>query len=259
MKKDHRSALVIVLILAAAAVLSASGAQNPKAVHYLQVTDEIVLEESGGRMAYTVFVPRSLKSGTPAPLILALHFGGEVTPTYGRDFTETLVGPALAELEAIIVAPNCPGQGWRDPRSEDAVLKLLEKIKGKYRIDGKKTVVTGFSMGAGGTYFFAAKHPELFSAAVAVSGMPSEEDFAALQGVPLYAIHSSGDEIFPIEKARASFDKLRAAGVSLVVDVIPDVSHYKTSDFVPALRKTVPWIRKIWESPKSTVTRSAGP
>ena len=246
MKADVR-VLALALILIFRARSSFGAVPEQKAVPYFQVTDEIVLEKIGIRMAYAAFVPKSYQPGTPTPLILALHFGGTVTPTYGRDFADLLVRPALSELEAIIVAPNCPGRGWRDPMSETAVLKLMEIVAKRFTVDGKRIVVTGFSMGAVGTFFMAAKHPEIFSAAVVVSGIPNENDISGLKGVPFYIIHSAGDEVFPIEDARAAFGKLRTQGVPFELDIVQDISHYRTVEFVPALRKAAPWIRKIWE------------
>src|SRR4051794_14700248 len=67
---------------------------------------ELTLSAAGREAAYTVLVPQGYRRDRPAPLVLALHFGGKITPFYGRNVLEILVAPALAELGAIIVAPD---------------------------------------------------------------------------------------------------------------------------------------------------------
>ncbi len=63
---------------------------------------------NGRSLDWTIGIPYSYEEGTPAPLILSLHFGGTPTEYYGATFTSTLVLPALHELDAIILSPTCP-------------------------------------------------------------------------------------------------------------------------------------------------------
>src|SRR5712671_3410840 len=55
---------------------------------------------------YAISIPRNYSPSTPVPLILALHFGvrGADAAGAGGDVVQILIGPALAELGAIIVA-----------------------------------------------------------------------------------------------------------------------------------------------------------
>jgi len=237
---------------AAGWIFSFFGLQAGAEVKYFRIMDEIEIAAEGAGMRYALFVPQTYKAQKPAPLILALHFGGTVTPTYGKDFAEVLILPALSDLEAIIVAPNCPGRGWTDAASEDAVLKLLDRVKQRFTIDPKRVVVTGFSMGAIGTFHFAAKYPELFSAAVAVSGIPDPDDLSLLKDVPFFVIQSADDEVFPIEKARNAFGKMKSQGVNIKTDIIQNISHYRTPEFVPALKKAVSWLLEVWRNQEKT-------
>ena len=145
---------------------------------------------------YTVSVP-SLKPWQRVPLILALHYGGEVTPYYGRGYLEILVYPALKELGAIIIAPDCPGKNWTDPKSEKAILELLDFVKTSWPVDSTRLVVTGFSMGGAGAWFLAEKYPGFFSAALPVAGYP--KDVTSVK-IPVYVIHSKKDEIIMFDR-----------------------------------------------------------
>jgi pimeloyl-ACP methyl ester carboxylesterase len=200
-------------------------------------------------LRYTVYVPGG-EANEPPPLLLALHYGGERPPSIGKDFVEGVVLPGLAELRPIVAAPVCPGRDWRDPLSEQAVLKLLDAVRAVHPVSGLRACVIGFSMGAIGAYFLATRHPDLFSAIVAMAGIPEAEDESLLAGasgaVPIYAVLAGADEIFPLDRAKSVLDKLRERAIPLEMDVLPEVTHYQTGRFVPALRRAVPWLRKIW-------------
>ena len=102
---------------------------------------------------------------------------------------------------------------------------------------GDDRVVAGLSMGGFGTMSYAARHPDLFKAAAAFSGVlnPIAPGFdvdpdlwgsrteqsdvweahdpvvlaAALEGIPLYVSYGNG-EIGPLDDADAEFDDLEA-------------------------------------------------
>jgi poly(3-hydroxybutyrate) depolymerase len=235
--------LLIILSMAIAAPASQDGRSHVRTVEEF--------EFAPGRPGMTVatYVPKTSSRRKPRPLILALHYGGPVTPTTGRDFAEMLILPAMKDLGAVILVPNCPGRGWTDPISEDAVLKLVAAARKKYAIDERRVAVTGFSMGAIGAYRLAARHPELFTAAIPVSGMPSSGDLESLRDMPLFVIHSDGDEVFPMDEAGPAFETLRRDHPDVTIEIVPGLSHYRTADFVPALKKAALWLRKVWRNP----------
>src|SRR5580765_5441488 len=123
---------------------------------------------------YAISIPRNYSPPARVPLILALHFGVSDgnSAGAGRDVVGILIGPALAELGAIIVAPDSLRGDWSSPENEGAVNALLDMVLARYSVDMKKIAVTGFSMGGTGSWHFAGKYPERFSAAIPVAGRP---------------------------------------------------------------------------------------
>lgn len=234
------------LLLCSTAWAADPPAQN--APSYVRTVEEFEYRPGSPRMTTAIYSPQPDGPRERMPLILALHFGGPVTPTTGRDFAEMLVLPALRELGAVILAPNCPGKGWTDPVSEEAVLKLIAAARKRFLIDKRRVAVTGFSMGAIGAYRLAARHPELFKAAIPVSGIPSSEDLASLRDMPLFIIHSDGDEVFPMDEAGPAFETLRRDNRDVMIEIVPGLSHYRTADFVPALKKATAWLKKTWRN-----------
>ena len=131
--------------------------------------------QSGPAIGYAIWVPPTYNRTTPAGLVLALHFGVQGGPSLfaGRDVLRLLIAPGLAELGAVMVAPDSLNGGpWDTPQNEDAVLWLLDSVMRSYSIDRMKVIVTGFSMGGAGTWHFAGKYPDRFAAAVPVAGRP---------------------------------------------------------------------------------------
>jgi len=213
---------------------------------YKQIDAEILVD--GTLLYYTISLPKEYSSKNPTPLVLALHYAGEVTPYYGKEFLTVFIEPALGELDAVMVAPTSPIQiSWTSPICEKTVMAMLNKIITEYNIDAKRIVVTGYSMGAAGTYYFAAKQPDVFSAAIPVSGMPQQDIIANLKDVPLYIIHSRIDQIFPFGEVEQLVYTLQSEGKTVELKAVDWSSHYDIAGFITPLSESIPWIKGIWE------------
>lgn len=196
---------------------------------------------------YALSIPRNYSPSTPVPLILALHFGvgGGDAAGAGGDVVQILIGPALAELGAIIVAPDSVRGDWSSSENQKAVNALLDMVLARYSIDKKKVVVTGFSMGGAGAWLFAEKFSERFSAAIPVAGRP----LASASGwrLPVLAIHSHDDQVVPFGPTEARIAELQKAGVNAKLIPLTGITHYETSRFRDALRQAIPWLRDVWK------------
>jgi len=196
---------------------------------------------------YAISIPGNYSPPARAPLILALHFGvrGRDPSGAGRDVVRILVGPALAELGAIIVAPDSIQGDWSSPENERSVNALLDMVLASYSVDKERIAVTGFSMGGGGAWHFAAKYPERFSAAIPVAGRPPE----SVSGwrLPILAIHSRDDQVMPIGPTEMRIAELQKSGVNAKLIALSGITHFQTYRFVDGLRQGVPWLKEIWK------------
>jgi predicted peptidase len=201
----------------------------------------------GAAVHYTISIPRNYSLSRPAPLVLALHFGvgGGDAAGAGGDVVRILIGPALTELGAVIVAPDSVRGDWSSPENEKAVIALVDMVLSRYSIDKKTVVVTGFSMGGAGSWHFAEKFPDRFSAVIAVAGRPPAS--ASGWRLPVLAIHSHDDQVVPIAPTEARIAELRKAGVNAKLIPLTGITHYETSRFRDALRQGVPWLREVWK------------
>jgi predicted peptidase len=197
-------------------------------------------------ISYAISIPRSYSPSAPVPLILALHFGvrGQDASGAGGDVVQILIGPALAELGAIIVAPDSTRGNWSSPENEKAVNALLDMVTARYAIDKKKVAVTGYSMGGAGSWHFAERFPERFSAAIPVAGRPPAS--ASGWRLPVLAIHSRDDQVVPFNPTEARIAELQKAGVNAKLIALTGITHYQTNRFRDALRQAVPWLQEVW-------------
>jgi pimeloyl-ACP methyl ester carboxylesterase len=205
------------------------------------------------------------------PLVLVLHYGAphdSTPPFYGEQILERLVRPALGKLSAIFVAPDAPGRGWADARSESAVLRLLDHLRRSMPIDEHRILIVGYSVGGMGTWYLVARHPELFAGAVAIASFPMlREGRTAVdretqlrvmaldtsatwtnpfRRVPMYIIHSRQDELMSFSAVDQAVAALCARGGHVEFVALDSVTHGQTSSYVEPLRAAIPWIERQW-------------
>ncbi len=160
--------------------ITAASAQTSKVIETLTLPSKILNMDR----KYAVYLPPSYETSERSyPVLYLLHGGGddqtgwvqfgEVQHIADRSFAD---GTAT---EMIIIMPdadtgkrgyfNNPDNSWR---YEDFFFEeLMPYVENKYRIkkDKRYRAVAGLSMGGGGSYFYALRHPELFSSACPLS------------------------------------------------------------------------------------------
>lgn len=226
--------------LAAAFVLVATTVQ---AAPFRELT---MSRPDGGQLLYAISVPDGYKPGAPRPLVLALHPGGERMRYYGSAYARMMVEPALRDLGAVIVAPDCPSQGWNDPLADQSVMALLDKVIAEYSIDRKRVLVTGYSLGGRGTWFMASHHADLFTAAIPMAASTGDEPVERLATMPTYIIHSRADEVVPFAPAERTAQTLEAMGRPVKFEAVSSLPHFQMDGYIPALRRAGRWVSERW-------------
>lgn len=194
---------------------------------------DVRMTTSLGDVDVTLSIPESLEERV-IPLVLVLHYAGEPSAFYGRPLLEYLVLPSFETFPAMMLAPTSLGGDWKQPHNIKAIFELIETLEQQFKLDTKRRVVTGYSMGAIGSWHIASEYPDFFSAALPVAGFPMPITKCHL---PTHAILSSDDEIFPLEKFTQSV--AQGSDPNLHYTVIHGAGHYDISAFAPALQKAV--------------------
>ena len=227
---------------------AAQGVGNPPV--FTPGLHELTLTRAGEPgIGYAISIPPSYSpfSSTPAPLILALHYGignGDSTGV-GADLVKGIIGPALKELGAIIIAPDSVRGNWSTSENEKAVNVLLDMVMAQYAIDKNRVAVTGYSMGGTGSWHLAEKFPERFSAVLPMASRPPAS--AVGWRLPVLAIHSRDDQVVPFDPAAARIAELQKAGVNARLIAVTGIAHYEAGRFREPLRQAVPWLQEVWK------------
>ena len=200
-----------------------------------------------GGMRYAISLPEGIGDGEPRPLVLALHPGGGRTPYYGGEFMRRIVGPALRDWNAIIVAPDAPTRAWTSDVAERAVIGLLGRVQETYAVDPDRILVTGFSLGGRGTWFFATRHPDLFDGAIPIAGAVRNDPLDALGEMPVYVIHSRDDEVVDIASAREAVETLGARAHPVRFEELTGVGHFTMGSYIQPLEDAAAWMIDQWD------------
>jgi predicted peptidase len=211
---------------------------------------KLVFEQTA--MRYSLLIPQGYNGETRTPMVLALHYGGVVTPFYGAPLLEQLIGPALSDTGAIIVAPDNDGTGWDNVASETRVMALLTHLFAQYPIDRRRLIVTGYSLGGIGSWYYAARHPTLFPAAIPISGRAPTDLSDIDWRMPLYVIHGDKDDVFPVDQTRQDVADLEERGETVKLTIVEGALHYDVTVFREALQSTIPWIEDLWSGSVSS-------
>jgi len=208
------------------------------------VHDTTLEVEGVGTVTYGIYIPRDYDPAEPRPLVLALHPGGSRGPYYGTQFLRGVVAPALSDWGAIIVAPDAPARSWANATSERGVLALLDDVMERYTIDRDRVLVTGFSLGGRGTWYMAARHPDLFTAAIPMAARSNRDDAEQVGDMPVFIIHARADQVVPFEPAAQLAREMDERGQTVSFMPLDGVGHFQMG--ATPLRAGGQWVVERW-------------
>ena len=184
--------------------------------------------EPGSRGGFSLYVPEYYTSDRAWPLVVALHGGAG----NGRGFLWSWLRDARS-FGAILVAPTATGSTWAlmgDDADTPNLLRILDEVRGRYRIDKRRLLLTGMS--DGGTFSYVsglvASSPFTHLAPVAATFHPLMAEMAdaeRLRELPVFIVHGRLDWMFPVQVARQTRDLLSAAGAQVTYRELDDLSH----------------------------------
>ena len=241
----------ILLTLATASIAIGLAAQSAAPA---SISNTVFEMPNGGKMTYGISLPADLAAADdtgggesePRPLVLALHPGGSA-PYYGSRFMQQIVEPGLRDWNAIIVAPDVPARRWNNEQSEQAVMALVEEVMATHTIDPDRILVTGFSMGGRGTWYFATRHSDLFTGAIAMAAYQGDASLDGLGSMPIQLIHSPSDEVVPFGPAQDTANELATRNHPSGLIQVDGAGHYNMGDYVGPLSQAGRWMWAEWE------------
>ena len=125
----------------------------------------------GQLQPYAIYVPRKPMPADGYGLTLLLHSLGANYNQYLGSRHQSQFGERGAG--SIVITPRARGpDGGYDGYAGADVFEVWADVARRYRLDGRRTAITGYSMGGFGTFKLAEQYPDLSRALSRRSGRP---------------------------------------------------------------------------------------
>ena len=186
-------------------------------------------KEAGKEMEYALFVPSKYDKEKKTPLMIALH-------GLGSNPQQIMRYPGLtdqAEKHGFIVAApmGYNSSGWygvkgpRSPKykpenlgelSEKDVMNVLGVVRKEFSVDDERICLMGHSMGGGGTWHLALKHPDLWAglAPIAPAIFRAPTELAKIKHIPVILVQGDEDKLVPVAGARRWAEQMKKLGMT---------------------------------------------
>jgi predicted peptidase len=170
------------------------------------------------------------------------------------------------------------GEFWERPLMQQLAIAELDQTAREFRIDTSREYLTGYSMGAAGSYRIAYKWPDRFTAIATGAGtvqpIPASlgadrakidegtnpftvepDPFSALatriKGVPTWIFHGDTDTVVSIEQSRQLVAALRAVGATVRYTEMPATTHSDGVDKMYGNVELITWLLAQRRQPRS--------
>jgi len=183
------------------------------------------------------------KNGAKYPLVIFLHGSGERGNDNEAQLKWGVQNFASDEIMKnhmpIVIAPQCPsGTSWgnydyNEMRLKDAptqtmtlLIELIQDAIKNLPVDENRVYITGLSMGGYGVFDIAARHPDIFAAAVPVCGGGDTSKAPTFAHIPMWVFHGAEDSTVPVELSQNMVLALQKAGANPGYTQYPEVGHF---------------------------------
>ena len=177
-------------------------------------------------LQYLLLEPLDYDPKKEYPLVLILPAGG-----YESDVAHLLSKEIYRkQYPAFLMVPYCPpGEGWGGipgyPTIDTLVFEAVTALDPEFAIDKDQRYVTGVSRGAYGSWHFISTRPDLFAAAVPISGAGDPKFAQNITDVSVWAFHGSNDRNVPVSGSRDMVKAIKQAGGNPKYTEYPDEAH----------------------------------
>ncbi|MDC7222003.1 MAG: prolyl oligopeptidase family serine peptidase [Spirochaetales bacterium] len=203
--------------------------------------------EIDGELKYRIFEPKDLSR--EVPLIIYLHGAAQ----RGEDNIKQLDDVAFAftskkvqkNYPCYFIAPkhnskegywinyiDKPGplghysqKTMKESDEEKLIVELIVKLMNEKPIDPSRIYITGYSMGATGTWDIISRYPDLFAAAIPIAGLTDTATACKLNNIGIWIHHGMLDPLVPIEISTEMAQELEKYNNNVMMTAYPNKGH----------------------------------
>jgi len=175
-------------------------------------------------IAYLEYLPEDYNANSDKyPIVIFLHGIGErgpnsTDPAVLSQYIQNVAkhGPPKhvkngVKFPFILISPQLKNNYSR--WSSTYVKEVIDHCKTYLRIDQRRIIITGLSLGGGGTWTAAQDYPELFAAVAPVCGGyndPAKACGIARENIPVWAFHGDKDTVVPLVVSQRMVNAINA-------------------------------------------------
>jgi len=206
------------------------------------------IEVPGFAQGRYIVLPPNERSDEPPPLCFALHGRGGDAASYSRLWHEALQGRYL------VVAPQAPLKNragvlvstWQGSVDRDYLLKIWDDVHARHKIDQPRSIVVGYSAGAGAAWQVVLNRRAQFGGLI-LHAAASVSELYFLQGLHVFILAGERDTGFTPAKAMRLRDRLVGAGIPAQLQIVEGATHASVYDKV---RAAADWVRRGFALPE---------
>ena len=191
---------------------------------------------------YALYLPAKPRPENGYGLTLLLHSLGGNYNQYSGSRNQSQLGERGAGH--IVITPSGLGpDGWYVEYAGAETFEVWADVARHYRLNPKRTVVTGYSMGGYGTFRFATRYPDLFARAQTTVGPPgigawvppgepsggarsnSADQLEGLRNIPILMWVMVADELVPYVGTVEQANRIDALGYRYAFDSFTPGEH----------------------------------
>jgi dienelactone hydrolase len=183
----------------------------------------------GNLQPYNIYVPAKPPPAAGWGVTLQLHAsGGNYNEYMGSRNQSELALRGAGSVTITTLSRDSSGD-YTDAAEAD-VFEAWADAATRYRLDGSRTAVSGYSMGGGGTYKLLERWPDLFARGFGAAALPYDGGFQgqwirSMRNVPLLVWISAGDEGSPSFYQLEQINALEAQGMPFAFTQFAEGDH----------------------------------
>jgi hypothetical protein len=180
----------------------------------------------GQLQPYALYVPQKPMPKDGYGLTLLLHSLSANYNQYSASNNQSQFGERGPGT--LVATPSGRGpDGFYAGIAEADTFEVWADVARLYRVDPGWVVVSGYSMGAYGTFRMLARWPDLFARGMSTVGVPgsASDQLPSLRNTPIMTWNAAGDELVPVSSSEAMVRDMTAAGLRFVHWLFPTADH----------------------------------
>ena len=189
---------------------------------------------NGFTLKYYLYTPAYANDNMP--LVVFLHGSAES----GSNLASLTNPPCLPKYlkegtltpDCYVIMPQSSITSWTSERIQIAVEELIEESRNTLSKESGLVSLTGFSMGGGGVWGLALRHPERYNKVAPLSGwiMPTQEKVKKVLDLPIWDFVGLSDTAVSYNGSRNMTTAIKAAGGKVIYTTdLPGANHQHVS------------------------------